>query len=209
MKKFLLMSLSVFTVVTGSMNAMGDGDPARGKEIFQLCSACHQPDGSGSAVLNAPVNAGQNEWYVVRQLKNFRAGIRGADPRDTFGMQMRPMAMSLADEQAIEDVAAYVSSLESPKPARTLEGDPEAGKNSFVPCMPCHGEHAEGARSLNAPTLRHQYDWYLVRQLKNFKAGIRGAHPQDIYGAQMRPMSQLLATDEQIHNVVAYISSLD
>ena len=28
-------------------------------------------------------------------------------------------------------------------------------------------------------------DWYLARQLENFQHGLRGAHPQDFYGAQM------------------------
>ena len=28
-------------------------------------------------------------------------------------------------------------------------------------------------------------DWYLVTQLKNFKQGVRGAHPKDMYGPQM------------------------
>ncbi|GIT06706.1 MAG: hypothetical protein CM1200mP30_03360 [Pseudomonadota bacterium] len=45
------------------------------------------------------------------QLKNFKAGIRGADPKDKYGMQMRPMAMTLADDQSIRDMAAYVSSM--------------------------------------------------------------------------------------------------
>jgi len=45
-------------------------------------------------------------------LKNFKAGIRGSDSRDTFGMQMAPMAMTLPTDQAIEDVAAYINTLE-------------------------------------------------------------------------------------------------
>jgi cytochrome c oxidase subunit 2 len=209
MSKVLLNCLLTAITAMSALTALAAGDPVKGKELFQICAACHGQNGEGNAILNAPINAGQNEWYVVRQLKNFRAGIRGADPQDTFGMQMRPMAMTLADEQAIQDVAAYVTSLTPPTPAKTVTGDIEAGKKAFVPCMPCHGEKAEGARSLNAPALAHQFDWYLVRQLKNFQAGIRGKHTRDIYGSQMQPMSQLLATDEQINNVAAYIASLE
>ena len=29
-------------------------------------------------------------------------------------------------------------------------------------------------------------DWYLARQLQNFKQGIRGGHRQDFYGARWR-----------------------
>jgi Cytochrome c553 len=189
--------------------ACAEGNPEKGKELFQICAACHGQSGEGNKALNAPANGGQNEWYVIRQLKNFRAGIRGAEPKDTFGNQMRPMAMGLPDDQAIEDVAAYVASLAAPFPARTVQGDAVAGKKAFTPCVACHGENGEGDKSLNAPRLSRQHDWYIVRQLQNFKAGIRGAHPKDIYGAQMRPMAQLLATDEQINDVAAYLSTLE
>lgn len=61
--------------------------------------------------MNAPALAGREEWYLVRQLQNFKSGARGANPQDIYGMQMAPMAQVLANGQAIEDVAAYLSSL--------------------------------------------------------------------------------------------------
>ena len=195
--------------ITSTLTVIAEGDPQRGKELFQVCAACHGQNGEGNKALNAPANGGQNEWYVIRQLKNFRSGIRGADPNDTYGIQMRPMAMSLTDEQAVEDVAAYVALLDEPNPAKTIEGDVNAGKKAFEPCIACHGEKGEGNKSLNAPRLSKQHDWYIVRQLQNFKAGIRGSHPKDIYGAQMRPMAQLLATDEQVNEVAAYLATLE
>jgi len=192
-----------------SFSVFAEGDPDRGKELYQVCAACHGQNGEGNKALNAPATGGQNEWYVIRQLKNFRVGIRGGDPKDTFGIQMRPMAMSLPDDQAVEDVAAYISSLDKPQPAKTVQGDIEAGKKAFKLCVACHGEKGEGNKSLNAPRLSQQHDWYIARQLQNFKAGIRGAHAKDIYGAQMRPMAQLLATDEQVNDVAAYLSSIE
>jgi cytochrome c553 len=45
----------------------------------------------------------------VRQIKNFKAGIRGTKSGDTYGAQMRPMAMILADDKSINDVAAYIA----------------------------------------------------------------------------------------------------
>ena len=204
----LIFTLALMALVFGQApTAMAAGDPEKGKELFQMCAACHGQNGEGSTILNAPINAGQNEWYVVRQLKNFQSGIRGSDPRDTFGMQMRPMAMILVDDGAVQDVAAYVTSLEAPRPPATVTGDIEAGRKAYVPCAPCHGDRAEGAKSLNAPTLAHQFDWYIVRQLQNFKQGIRGSHTKDIYGAQMQPMAQMLATDEQVNDVAAFIAS--
>ena len=104
-------ALVLLVMLTGSLALQAAGDPARGKTHFQLCIACHGPNAEGNKILNAPATAGQYQWYLARQLKNFKAGIRGAHPEDVYGAQMRPMAIALPDEQAIEDVAAYISEL--------------------------------------------------------------------------------------------------
>jgi len=51
-------------------------------------------------------------------------------------------------------------------------------------------------------------DWYLVTQLKNFKQGIRGAHPKDLYGPQMASMAEILSDDQATNDLVAYINTL-
>lgn len=61
--------------------------------------------------MNAPALQGQNDWYLVTQLKNFKAGYRGAHPEDSYGMQMRAMSAMLPDEQAIIDVVSYINTL--------------------------------------------------------------------------------------------------
>ena len=94
-----------------SASALAAGDPDRGKTFFAVCGACHGMNGEGMEALNAPKLAGQETWYIIRQLENFRDGIRGTNPQDTFGMQMAPMAQTLPNEQAIEDVAAYIKTL--------------------------------------------------------------------------------------------------
>lgn len=208
MRTHVHLLIAVVAVVVADV-AAATGDIERGKALFATCAACHGQNGEGNAALNAPANGGQDEWYVLRQLKNFRAGIRGADPKDTYGAQMRPMAMVLPDDQAIADVAAYVASLPAPRLPTTIEGDADAGKKAFVTCVACHGDRGQGNNSLNAPRLTGQHDWYIVRQLQNFRAGIRGTHKRDVYGAQMMPMAQMLATDEQVLDVTAYISTLE
>ncbi len=189
--------------------ALAAGDVEHGKELYNICTACHGPNAEGNPALNAPANAGQDPWYLTRQLNNFKVGIRGAHPDDTFGAQMRPMAMMLTGENDIADVVAYLTSMDMPEPTKTVEGDVEDGKKAYQTCIPCHGEFGEGAQALDAPRLSNQHDWYLVRQLENFKAGVRGSHQNDIYGAQMRIMAQLLQTDEQVRAVAAYIASID
>ena len=61
----------------------------------------------------------------------------------------------------------------------------------------------------NAPRQAGMSDWYLVTQLKNFKHGIRGQHPQDGYGPQMGLMANILPDDEAITDLVAYINTLE
>ena len=208
--KTLIRSGVLLLITLGAGPAvLAAGDVVKGKALYNICAACHGANAEGTAALNAPANAGQDPWYMTRQLKNFRAGIRGADPDDTFGAQMRPMAMMLSSDQDIADVVAYITSLDLPEPPQTVDGDVELGKQAYETCIPCHGEFGQGAQALDAPRLSNQHDWYIVRQLENFKAGIRGGHQNDIYGAQMRIMSQMLESDDRVRAVAAYIASLN
>lgn len=87
------------------------GDAKRGQSLYAPCSACHGPDASGNAALFAPALKHANDWYLVEQLNKFKAGIRGTSPKDRTGSLMRPMAMTLPNEQAVEDVVAYILTL--------------------------------------------------------------------------------------------------
>lgn len=87
------------------------GDAAKGAQAFATCTACHGADGKGNETLGAPPLAGANDWYLLTQLKNFKSGVRGAAPGDTRGATMRPMAATLADEQAMKDVIAHIGTL--------------------------------------------------------------------------------------------------
>ena len=53
-------------------------------------------------------------------------------------------------------------------------------------------------------------DWYLARQLQNFKGGVRGSHEgaEDIYGDQMGLLTTVLMRESDINDVVAYINTL-
>jgi cytochrome c oxidase subunit 2 len=118
------------------------------------------------------------------------------------------MALTLANDQAVADVAAYIDTLKGSAWASTIQGDTAAGKTSYSVCASCHGANGEGNKELNAPKIAGQQDWYIVRQLQNFKKGVRGADSNDSYGQQMRPMAMILADDAAINNVAAYISTL-
>ncbi len=205
MKRLILLMLCIGLLQSA---IAADGDAEKGKTAFAICAACHGQNGEGNQAMNAPANGGQDEWYVSRQLQNFRAGTRGAHAEDVYGAQMRPMALSLADDQAVADVAAYIATLPAPSPAKTIDGDVAAGEKAYAICIACHGANGEGNVSLNAPRLSNQHDWYIARQLQIFKTGVRGTHKGDVYGAQMRPMAMVLANDQAVNDVTAYISTL-
>lgn len=109
--KIVSSLLVLASLVTTASTGFAAGDAKKGKAFYTTCVACHGDKGQGNKALNAPRIAGQETWYLVRQLKNFKAGIRGADAKDIYGQQMRPMAMTLPNDQAIEDVAAYIATL--------------------------------------------------------------------------------------------------
>ncbi len=84
----------------------------------------------------------------------------------------------------------------------------ERGAEVYDDCSACHGDYAEGGEDYGAPKLAGHLDWYLIRQLKNFRAEIRGTHEDDEYGPIMQAMAADLE-DQEIENVVAYIMTLD
>ena len=84
---------------------------AGGVTYSRVCLACHGADGHGLEALGAANLNYLSEMYMARQLMYFRDGIRGAHPEDTRGQQMAAMAKTLADDQAIADVVAYIAGL--------------------------------------------------------------------------------------------------
>jgi cytochrome c oxidase subunit 2 len=185
------------------------GNAEAGRANYAVCSACHGPQAQGNQALNAPKLNSQAGWYLARQLRNFKQGIRGADDRDTYAKQMIPMAATLADDTAINNVVAYIGSLPDERTPATLAGDPERGKSLYTTCAACHGNAGQGVWSTNAPRLAHMSDWYLARQLRNFQQGIRGTHPQDFSGAQMVLMAKILPDERAIDDLLAYVHTLD
>lgn len=198
-RKILL--LAVFAA--GVANA---ADPEAGKAAYGTCVACHGADAAGNPALHSPALAGQSAAYIERQLGLFRSGVRGAVEGDTFGAQMVPMAKVLADETAVADVAAYLASLPDARPVPTIAGDARAGSKQYQSkCGACHGSSGQGNDMLNSPKLTGIGDAYLVRQVQGFQRGLRGSHPDDTYGKQMKMMS-VLVSDAELNDVAAYLN---
>jgi cytochrome c oxidase subunit 2 len=183
---------------------------ARGKELYDTCVPCHGKNGYGDPDLNAPAIAGLQRWYVEMELDKFQKGIRGAHPDDMEGARMRPMARTLNHPGDVASVAEYVSTLRAAPGFTTLKGgDVKAGEGRFTTvCIVCHGANGKGNPDMKAPNLTSQADWYMLAQLDKFKSGMRGAHPDDMSGAQMRAMASTLDDHQAMLDVIAYIRTL-
>ena len=190
------------------LQAAAVGNASAGAAQYAVCAACHGPQAQGLQAMNAPRLTGLGGWYIEEQLDKFKAGVRGAHEEDTYGRQMAPMARTLASPEAVANVIAHIESLPHAPAQQTVEGNVTAGAKRFAVCAYCHGAQAQGIQAMNAPRLAGMDDWYLARQLENFRAGIRGGHPQDYYGKQMGFMAEILRDDQSINDVVAYINTL-
>ena len=218
-----MASCSVRSAVFVGLLAWGIGwagtavaaDSIDGAELYEQCAQCHGVQGEGSQSYLAPSIAGMDAWYVQSQLENFMAGSRGLHPDDVGGLRMYPIARSLksdhggTDAEKIEALSVYVESLPAVDPDPEVEGgDPARGAVLYATCQQCHGVSGEGNQQMNSPPLANTSDWYLVTELQQYKQGIRGSDSRNPNAVLMRGMSNMLADDQAILDVVAYISTL-
>ena len=90
------------------------GNVAQGSRLYQAkCGACHGGKAEGNPAMNTPRLRQQHDSYLQRQVVHFRQGVRGSDPTDRYGKQMKMMAASVNDAELL-DVLAYISSLDKP-----------------------------------------------------------------------------------------------
>ena len=180
--------------------------PDPGQMAYATCGGCHGAQGQGNLALNGTALAGQDASYTARQLRNYKAGLRGTDPGDIYGAQMRGMSNVLVDEAAIVAVSEYIAGLER-APAKGSEADLSAGKAAYATCVTCHGEQAQGNVVMNGPALAGLDAPYLERQLADYREGRRGAQAGDPWGASMVPLAKQLDA-ERSAAVAAYLASL-
>ena len=208
MKKFVTATTLILSALCSMASLAAEGDVGVAAAMDdRYCTTCHGVEGIGNIAIEAPRLAGMEAWYLKRQLENFRAGIRGTHGEDIQGIAMRPMAAKLSDE-SIADIVDWVGDWEYVPAEATVEGNVRQGRTAFQACAACHGANAQGNEALGAPALAGQNDWYLLTQLRNFRAGFRGSHQEDTFGSQMVTMSKTLTDDQAVIDVVSYINTL-
>lgn len=206
---FTLLPFAVYAANAVSSPVVDTQSIERGKQTATVCAACHMPDGRGSIVPNVearPRLTGLNPEYFVKQLHNFKDGMRE-------NASMKPMATMLDDKQ-MQDVAHYFASLPIVHDAPP-EADPEQLKlgerlvskgdwDRFIPaCSNCHGLGAMGVGT-HFPNLRGQSAEYIAQQLHAWKKGTRH---NDLLGL-MKPIADRL-TEAEIQAVSAWLAHQD
>lgn len=211
--KVWLRTACLLAVAAISTAFAADGSPSLGQQKAAACMACHGEDGNSLADM-WPKLAGQLPDYLLKQMKDFKAGRRSDE-------QMSPQAANLA-EADMPDIAAWFAA-QAIKPG---EGDTALraqgeqlylkGKGRPVPataCIGCHGPTGAGnkdwqktwtkAPAVLAPGIGGQHAAYVEKQLKAYRDGTRNNDPAKV----MRDIARGL-NDNEIKALAAYVATL-
>jgi len=175
-----------------------------GEFLYFSCQSCHGVNGQGNEAKNAPKIAGMDGAYLQRQMVLFATGGRGAHSGDVYGQEMGLIAPVYVAPERLQALLGYVESFPDVPARPTLTGDADRGKRLFEGCAACHGLRGEGKADLNAPRLSGMSDWYMLRQIRHFRDGIRaGDQNGSVMAAAVTGMS-----DQDIRDVLVFINSL-
>lgn len=203
MKKLFVAGMLFFAALSMVPAAMA-GNAEAGKTKAAACGGCHGMDGN-SMIPAYPKLAGQNEAYIVKQIKDFKANTTRQNAI------MLGMVAALSDEDAA-DIGAYFQSQKLAAAATFDEQKAAAGREIYkggnlqtgVPaCQACHGPNGSGTAGIGYPQIGGQYADYTLAQLKAFKDGTRTNDDKMLMRSIVEKMS-----DEDMAAVANYIASL-
>lgn len=196
---FRVALLSLPVLLSAGQASAREDLTARGALVArERCAACHGADGRGVAP-DYPSLAGQHAEYIVKQIFNFKTGLR-ANP------VMEPVVEQLlaVDIRAVSQYYATLpaGSLASADETLLREGQAlyfrgNAG-SGVSPCVACHGVYATGGAYM--PRLAGQSPVYLEKQLRGFVEQTRRNDRQ-------MHVSLLAITERELRAVAAYIAN--
>lgn len=154
---------------------LAKADPAEGQKIASWCAGCHGADGI-SVAERLPHLAGQQPFYLYRQLQAYKNGARGNDA-------MKSVVKSL-DEGSMIKVAAFYAS-RTPSAHSQVSADPGdgsggtpareplfAGASTAEECAACHGEDGNSEME-GIPSLAGHHPADLIAAMHSYKTGGR------------------------------------
>lgn len=170
-----------------------------GRDVYEVCSACHMPEGWGLADGTFPQLAGQHRTVIIKQLADIRDGHR-----DNPTMYPFALPSEIGGTQAIADVSEYIAALKmNPNNGVGAGTDLELGAKLYADnCVRCHGAQGEGNAEKYFPRIQAQHYEYLLRQYRWIKEGKRRNSNPDM-------VEQIKAfTDRDTKAVLDYVSRL-
>ena len=109
------------------------------------------------------------------------------------------VAITSVSQVAAQEKPAIPAAVKA-EPQKPAQPDLAKGEATFAGvCIACHGPDANSVIPVN-PTLAQQHPEYLIKQLTEFKSGVR-ANPI------MQGMASTLATDADVKNVAYWLAS--
>lgn len=179
-------------------------DLENGREVFEVCSACHMTEGWGTKDGTFPQLAGQHRNVLIKQLSDIRQ-----KNRDNPTMYPFAVPREIGGAQSVADVTTYISKL----PMNPDNGKGPWGKDSpFFQmgktlyddnCVRCHGEKGEGSNEEFFPKIQGQHYKYMLRQFEWIRDGKRrNANPDMV--EQIKNFS-----DQDMKMVINYVSRIE
>jgi cytochrome c553 len=193
-----------------------------GVAVFEICSACHLPEGWGSKDGTFPQLAGQHEDVIIKQLSDIRAKNRDNPTMYPFALpeEIKNAAPEVGGgPYAIAAVARYIRYIPmNPEPGLGAGDNLELGATLYKDnCVRCHGENGEGSNEKYYPKIQGQHYKYLLRQFEwirdekrrnanpDMVKQIHGFSDEDMkavvdYVARMKPPAEDLAESADWYN---------
>jgi cytochrome c553 len=155
----------------------------------QPCAACHGGKGAPTDPKTIPVIWGQDQSYLMKQLRDFRNGERSS-------AIMSPIAKDLA-EGDLRKISAYFAA--KTWPARRASAKPTLPPKGIAQCQACHQPNFQGG--MPAPRLAGLSYEYLAAAMRAF------ATEQRTNNLDMPKFMQML-TERERNAIARYLSAL-
>lgn len=174
-------------------------DVENGLDVYEVCSACHLPEGWGSEDGTFPQLAGQHRKVLIKQLADIRAGNR-----DNPTMYPFALPESIGDAQALADVTEYIQRLKmNPNNGVGPGTDLKKGEKLYKDnCVRCHGEKGEGKADKFYPRIQGQHYKYMLRQFEWIRDGKRrNANPDMVKQIQGFSDADMIAVIDYVSRI--------